>query len=151
MRLCLVFILLLTIIFLMACRLSWSWPWSGLTASTSCPSSASSLPRTDQNQHWSPISPRIPHHHHQHRKTYQHRVRSHLSINQQHYYLLWLARLHRVLFSLSLSWTLKLVWTSTTPPPTESNCPGDICAGNICPGDICPYDEYLSCYWPDID
>ena len=26
-----------------------------------------------------------------------------------------------------------------------------ICQGNICPGDICPYQEYLSCYWPDLD
>ena len=21
----------------------------------------------------------------------------------------------------------------------------------ICPGDICPYQQYLSCYWPDLD
>ena len=27
----------------------------------------------------------------------------------------------------------------------------DICPGKICPGDICPYQEYLSCYWPDVD
>ena len=27
----------------------------------------------------------------------------------------------------------------------------DICPGNICPGDICPYQQYLSCYWPDLD
>ena len=34
---------------------------------------------------------------------------------------------------------------------TYSNCQGDICPRNICPRDICPYQEYLSCYWPDID
>merc|ERR1711954_286180 len=27
----------------------------------------------------------------------------------------------------------------------------DICPGNICPWDICPYQQYLSCYWPDLD
>ena len=26
-----------------------------------------------------------------------------------------------------------------------------VCPSNICQGDICPYQEYLSCYWPDID
>ena len=34
---------------------------------------------------------------------------------------------------------------------TDSNCHHDICPGNICPGDICPYQQYLSCYWPDLD
>ena len=34
---------------------------------------------------------------------------------------------------------------------TDSNYQVDICPGNICPGDICPYQEYLSCYWPDVD
>ena len=34
---------------------------------------------------------------------------------------------------------------------TDSNCHGDICPGNICPGDIFPYQEYFSCYWPDLD
>ena len=27
----------------------------------------------------------------------------------------------------------------------------DICPGIICPGDICQYQQYLSCYWPDLD
>ena len=22
---------------------------------------------------------------------------------------------------------------------------------NICHGDICPYQQYVSCYWPDLD
>ena len=30
-------------------------------------------------------------------------------------------------------------------------CLVDICPGNICPGDICTYQEYLSCYWRDVD
>ena len=34
---------------------------------------------------------------------------------------------------------------------TDYNGPHDICPGNICPGDICPYQQYLSCYWPDLD
>ena len=34
---------------------------------------------------------------------------------------------------------------------TYNNCHHDICPGNICPGDICPYQQYLSCYWPDLD
>merc|ERR1711954_279510 len=34
---------------------------------------------------------------------------------------------------------------------TDYNCHHDICTGNICPGDICPYQQYLSCYWPDLD
>ena len=34
---------------------------------------------------------------------------------------------------------------------TDYNCHHDICPGNICPGDICPYQQYLSCYWPDLD
>ena len=34
---------------------------------------------------------------------------------------------------------------------TDSNCQGDICPRNICPRNICPFQEYLSCYWPDLD
>ena len=34
---------------------------------------------------------------------------------------------------------------------TDSNYQVDICTCNICPGDICPYQEYPSCYWPDVD
>ena len=34
---------------------------------------------------------------------------------------------------------------------TDYNCNHDICPGNICPGDICPYQQYLSCYWSDLD
>ena len=34
---------------------------------------------------------------------------------------------------------------------TDYNCHHDICPCNICPGDICPYQQYLSCYWPDLD
>ena len=34
---------------------------------------------------------------------------------------------------------------------TDYNYHHDICPGNICPGDICPYQQYLSCYWPDLD
>ena len=34
---------------------------------------------------------------------------------------------------------------------TDHNCHHDICPSNICPGDICPYQQYLSCYWPDLD
>ena len=34
---------------------------------------------------------------------------------------------------------------------TDYNCHHDICPGNICPGDICPYQQYLTCYWPDLD
>ena len=34
---------------------------------------------------------------------------------------------------------------------TDSNCHGDICPGYICPQNICPYQEYLSCYWLDLD
>ena len=37
------------------------------------------------------------------------------------------------------------------PSSTDSNCHVDICLGNICPGDICPYQQYPSCYWPDLD
>ena len=33
----------------------------------------------------------------------------------------------------------------------DSNCHCDIFPNNICPGDICPYQEYLSCYWLDLD
>ena len=34
---------------------------------------------------------------------------------------------------------------------TDYNCHHDICPGNICPGDIYPYQQYLRCYWPDLD
>ena len=34
---------------------------------------------------------------------------------------------------------------------TDYNCHHDICPGNICPGEICPYQQYLSCYRPDLD
>ena len=34
---------------------------------------------------------------------------------------------------------------------TDYNCHHDICPDNICPGDISPYQQYLSCYWPDLD
>ena len=34
---------------------------------------------------------------------------------------------------------------------TDYNCHHDIWQGNICPGDICSYQQYLSCYWPDLD
>ena len=34
---------------------------------------------------------------------------------------------------------------------TDSNYQVDICLCNICPGNICPYQEYLSCYWPDVN
>ena len=37
------------------------------------------------------------------------------------------------------------------PSWTDSNCHGDIRPGNICPGNICPYQEYLGCYWSNID
>ena len=37
------------------------------------------------------------------------------------------------------------------PSLTDANCFGDIFPVNICPGDICPYQEYLSCYWPDVN
>ena len=30
-------------------------------------------------------------------------------------------------------------------------CPGNTCPGNICSGDICTYQEYLSCYWHNLD
>ena len=33
---------------------------------------------------------------------------------------------------------------------TDSNCHRNICPGNICSGDICPYQEYLSCYLPNL-
>ena len=33
----------------------------------------------------------------------------------------------------------------------DSNCHSDICPGNISPRNICPYQEYLSCYGPDLD
>ena len=33
---------------------------------------------------------------------------------------------------------------------TESNCHRGICPCNICPDDNCPYQEYLSCYWPNV-
>ena len=34
---------------------------------------------------------------------------------------------------------------------TDSNCHSNICPDNICPGGICPHQEYLSCYWLDLD
>merc|ERR1711954_613377 len=34
---------------------------------------------------------------------------------------------------------------------TDYNCHHDICPDNICPGYISPYQQYLSCYWPDLD
>ena len=34
---------------------------------------------------------------------------------------------------------------------TDYICHHDMCPGNICPGDICPYQQYPSCYWPDLD
>ena len=34
---------------------------------------------------------------------------------------------------------------------TDYNFHHDICPGKICPGDICPYQQYLSCYWPNLD
>ena len=33
----------------------------------------------------------------------------------------------------------------------DYNCHPEICPGNICPGEICSYQQYLSCYWPDLD
>ena len=33
---------------------------------------------------------------------------------------------------------------------TAVNCSGDICPFNICYGHTCTYQEYLSCYWPDV-
>ena len=46
-------------------------------------------------------------------------------------------------------WNFKgrFLGTSTT----DHNCHADIWRGNICPGDICPYQEYLNCYWHDLD
>ena len=41
-------------------------------------------------------------------------------------------------------WFLWLYWT-------DFNYHCDFCPGNICPGNICQYQEYLSCYWPDLD
>ena len=32
-----------------------------------------------------------------------------------------------------------------------SNCHCDICPGDICPINICPYQQYLSCYWLNLD
>ena len=34
---------------------------------------------------------------------------------------------------------------------TVYNCHPDICPGNICPRDICSYQQYLSCYWTNLD
>ena len=34
---------------------------------------------------------------------------------------------------------------------TDQNCHHNICPCHICPGDICPYQQYPSCYWPDLD
>ena len=34
---------------------------------------------------------------------------------------------------------------------TDYNCHHDICQCNICPVDLCPYQQYLRCYWPDLD
>ena len=34
---------------------------------------------------------------------------------------------------------------------TDYNYHHDMCPGNICPGDICPYQQYLICYWLDLD
>ena len=34
---------------------------------------------------------------------------------------------------------------------TDYNRHHAICTGDICPGDICPYQQYLSCYWPDLN
>ena len=34
---------------------------------------------------------------------------------------------------------------------TDYNCHHNICPGNICPGDIRPYQQYLSCYWSNLD
>ena len=39
----------------------------------------------------------------------------------------------------------------TEPSLTDSDYQVEICPGNICPGDICPYQDYPSCYWPDVD
>ena len=33
----------------------------------------------------------------------------------------------------------------------DHNCHSDICPGNIYLGDICQYQEYLNCYWHDLD
>ena len=37
------------------------------------------------------------------------------------------------------------------PYLTDANSHSDICPGNICPGDIYPHQQYLSCYWHDLD
>ena len=37
------------------------------------------------------------------------------------------------------------------PSLTDAKCQVNICPCNTCPGDICPYQEYLNCYWPDLD
>ena len=34
---------------------------------------------------------------------------------------------------------------------TDYNCHHNICPGKICAGAICPYQQYLSCYWPNLD
>ena len=46
-------------------------------------------------------------------------------------------------------WNLKHRFLGTSR--TDSNCQSDICPSNICPGGICPYQQYLGCYWPDLD
>ena len=34
---------------------------------------------------------------------------------------------------------------------TDGKCHHNICPCIICPGDICPYQQYFSCYQPDLD
>ena len=34
---------------------------------------------------------------------------------------------------------------------TDYNCHYAICPDNICPMDICPYQQYIICYWPNLD
>ena len=68
----------------------------------------------------------------------QHLSRRHLSISRIS------------LLLLTIFWCnfkSRILGTSSTDP----NCHGDICPGNICPGYICQYQEYLNCYWHDLD
>ena len=50
------------------------------------------------------------------------------------------------------NFTGRFLGTSWTDSNCHSGiCPGNICPSNICSGLICTYQEYLSCYWHDLD
>ena len=71
-----------------------------------------------------------------------------------------LSRQHLFWWHLSISWISQLLmarfWPKfkgrfLEPSLTDANHYGDNCPVNICPGGICPYQEYLSCYWLNVD